>query len=82
MPSRRPRRRLPTRRRLAKLAKAGDGKPSHLDPGLLHRLRRKCAALSPSSLAMMLRNAPPDLAPYFAALAKEARQGKLWPAAP
>lgn len=72
------------RRRLAKLAKAGGHgrKPGCLDPGLLRRLRQKFAALPPSSLALMLDRAPPDLAPYFAALAKEARQGKLWPKGP
>lgn len=77
------------RRRLAKLAKAGGhgrkpGRldPHRLDPGLLARLRQKFAALPPSSLALMLERAPPDLAPYFAALAREARQGKLWPKGP
>ncbi len=77
------------RRRLAKLAKAGGhgrkpGRldPGRLDPGLLARLRQKFAALPPSSLALMLERAPPDLAPYFTVLAREARQGKLWPKGP
>lgn len=49
---------------------------------LLARLRQKFAALPPSSLALMLERAPPDLAPYFTVLAREARQGKLWPKGP
>lgn len=70
------------RRRLARLAKAGSRKPGRLDPQLLRRLRQKFAGLPPASLAMMLERAPADLQPYFEALAREARQGKLWPKGP
>jgi hypothetical protein len=76
------------RRRLKKLGKAGrtaepQRRPaSALDHRVLRQLREKFARLPPSSLMMMVERAPPDLAPYFAVLDREAKEGKLWPQGP
>jgi hypothetical protein len=74
------------RRRLRRLEKAGRlGKPhptAAVDDRVLRELRGKFAKLPPSSLRMMVERAPPELAPYFAVLDKEAKEGKLWPRAP
>jgi hypothetical protein len=75
------------RRRLGKKLKAGRiGKEQRpgggLDQGYLGRLREKFAKLPPSSLALMVERAPPDLQPYFAVLDREAKEGKLWPQGP
>jgi hypothetical protein len=75
------------RRRLRKKLKAGRVEKVQrpgggLDQEYLGRLRQKFAKLPPSSLALMVERAPPDLAPYFAVLDREAKEGKLWPQGP